>query len=630
METLIPQEEADLCRALLPFRNPLCLTQYRLSRCLEEAMKCSTDVRSGGGVGTPKPTRVATSLLRRLGMLLQRATHLIQSIEETTPTKRATQKKKTTRGAKGDPTDSCDAVPVSGDGHVTPARLGGRNLHAHSPPSHGFSEMDDPHAASPNPLQPGENTSLRSGETAPEQREEPVTSEWVSEKPPLDFEDPTFTFYDAKLAEVLDKLLRDVVRGYAFLDQQLRAEGLSTSTRSPVNDGHQGRVVSSTGESQSSALLLPLTAVGAIAVPYDGNLNNSTGATGARSGESAQQPPHRITSGCEQSVFFIPQKNAIDTPSNAVVTRVLPPPGLEEEVFATAFPVSQDAFPIPSNGESATEVGSVVPGKKSEEGRMSSPQTGASPTSQKSNLGVVDTVLSSEEEAVMTEVQSLLSQMKHRAVQMNEWVRGEDRAALAENEALLSAGVQHGKENMKELSKLPDGGAGSSSPPPDLLARLPYGSIVWYQLLLPLWVVIRQVLLMLLVLLLTATTALLIIMRSRPAVSVRVGSVTEMGRNTEMVKNVYDDYGETFHSGSTSHPMHTPLSTSQSDHAAMGGKDGGAALTNDWGNPPPLSPASLTKGLTIPGGVCHYEMEMCFAYHILSLFYSFVEDSCLG
>lgn len=121
------------------------------------------------------------------------------------------------------------------------------------------------------------------------------------------------------------------------------------------------------------------------------------------------------------------------------------------------------------------------------------------------------------EEAVLAEVQQLVHQVKQHAVQLGEWVTGEDRAALEASEQLLSKGVEENRSNMKALEQLPGGReALGRRPAPRFVAALPYGSLLWSQLLLPMWDVMKQVLLMLLCLALTGFALLTILMYRRP------------------------------------------------------------------------------------------------------------------
>lgn len=118
-------------------------------------------------------------------------------------------------------------------------------------------------------------------------------------------------------------------------------------------------------------------------------------------------------------------------------------------------------------------------------------------------------------EAVMSEVSHLLSQLKDHAVQMSEWMRGEDRAALSESEALLSHSLTQSKENQQHLDQVIHQGAPRA---PQLIRRIPGGALLWDQLVAPLWEVLKLVFTICLLLSITASVMLIIVMRSKPQI----------------------------------------------------------------------------------------------------------------
>eukprot|EP00796_Vickermania_ingenoplastis_P009448 gene9448-6631_t len=363
----LQQPEAELCRRLAPFRASLHLTQHRVARHVDAAVKA-------------KPA--APAELRRLGALLQRATRLIHAIESSGPLP---------RGA---------AAPGAS-------------------PSPG---------ASPVPRAPADECGGGAGD---------------------DGRGDAGALYEGQLAEVFDVLLRDVVRGYAFLDAELRRLGVAAASSDEVP-------------------LLPLTAVGSLGVMYDG---------GVREGPPQ---PVLLTHPCR----------------DAALSRDVPVPALLAEVRANCF--------IP--GADPKLDGAV---------RRSAPPPAPAGRHQGAPSGATDL-----EAEALTDVRTLVAQMREHAEQMREWVGGVDKAALHQNEALLSRGVQMTAENLKELSQLPGGGGESRHPAPALLRRLPYGSLLWTQLLLPIWEVLQQVLLVLVVLSATAFALGLIFMRPKPATRV--------------------------------------------------------------------------------------------------------------
>lgn len=216
----------------------------------------------------------------------------------------------------------------------------------------------------------------------------------------------------------------------------------------------------SLASSGSSPATLPLSAVGSLAVTYNAS-------TGRHSNTKALlvSPPHT----------FPPPR--------------IPAPVYREEVRASAYGAPED--------ELRRNV-SVSPALPCEQPASSSR----------------DVETEEGEAAVLSDVEALVQQIKERATEMGNWVTGADREALDANEKLLSSGVERGRENMKQLERLPDAGTGKRVPA--FLARLPYGSLLWQQVLEPIWELIYRVLILLFVIAITGMTLLLIFMRAKP------------------------------------------------------------------------------------------------------------------